>query len=563
MTRNRTIPVVTVAALAAVFSSALGSWDPNGTPICTESGAQYETVITTDGAGGAILAWTDARGSNGDIYAQRIDGWGNPQWTPGGAWVGGTSYSEYQPIIVSDGAGGAIIVWLSHGTRAQRVDPDGNLLWDSTGVVVDTVTSLSASVVASSDAALQVAYEFRAVTDGAGGAIIFYERYFTGEWWAQRLDGSGNLLWPGGTPVRTLGSAAFNPAIAADGAGGAIMAWEDARIDIQSDIFAQRVDAAGTPLWTPNGVAVATAANYQENVVLTSDGAGGAILSWRDLRVNSQTYAQRIDASGTPVWTTNGELIMDGPGGGAGGIVADGVGGAVIVCNRYYPEANLFAQRVNTDGDTLWSGAAPICVATGGQFAPAAVPDGEGGLFIAWEDWRTGGRDIFAQRMDTTGAVWWNPDGESVCTAIGWQLTPAMVSIGGGKVILAWDDRRTGSDTSNYDVYAQRMTGIVTGVTGRPPRSSALAILPNTPNPFNSATDLVVNLPAASSVHVEIYDVLGRRVRVLKHAATSAGLQHIAFDGRDAARKPLASGVYFYRVIAAGSVATSKMIVQR
>jgi hypothetical protein len=476
--RSLRIRLIVLATLAVPFWSALGSWDENGTPICTETGAQFEAVITSDGGGGAIIAWTDARGSSGDIYAQRVDGTGVSQWAVGGVRIGGTASSDYQPRIVADDAGGAIIAWLTNGTRAQRIDPNGNVLWDSAGVVVDAATTPAGTSGRSSTSIMSTEYPIDAVTDGAGGVIIVYQPYQTGQFRAQRIDGSGNMLWTGGAPVCTLTTSnAFKPAMAPDGAGGAIIAWEDTRFDFQSDIFAQRVDASGTPLWTPNGVAVATASNYQENVYLTSDGVGGAIMTWRDLRLNSQTYAQRIDALGTPLWTTDG--------------------------------------------------------------------------------------DLFAQCMDTTGTVWWYPDGDSVCTAVGWQHTPAMVSVGNGSVIFAWDDRRTGSYTSNYDVYAQRMSGAVTSVPARPPRATPLAIYPNVPNPFNATTDIVVGLSVPSSVRVEVFDVLGRRVRVLEQGATETGVRRILFDGRDTTGQLLASGAYFYRVIAGGSIASSKMIIQR
>lgn len=80
--------------------------------------------------------------------------------------------------------------------------------------------------------------------------------------------------------------------------GGMILVWIDARNGSDKegayDIYAQRVSSAGAPQWTANGVPVCTAANDQNYPVLVSDGAGGAIITWQDLRNGgSDIYAQR------------------------------------------------------------------------------------------------------------------------------------------------------------------------------------------------------------------------------------------------------------------------------
>lgn len=53
------------------------------------------------------------------------------------------------------------------------------------------------------------------------------------------------------------------PSSIPDGAGGAIVAWQDYRNGATGDIYVQRVDASGLPQWTADGVAVCTAANDQ------------------------------------------------------------------------------------------------------------------------------------------------------------------------------------------------------------------------------------------------------------------------------------------------------------
>src|SRR4030066_318122 len=67
--------------------------------------------------------------------------------------------------------------------------------------------------------------------------------------------------------------------------------------------------------WTPNGTLICNATNTQTNVQVVSDGAGGAIIVWEDFRTGGTTnydiYAQRIDAAGNALWTPNGTIICN------------------------------------------------------------------------------------------------------------------------------------------------------------------------------------------------------------------------------------------------------------
>ena len=115
--------------------SAIASWIENGTPICTQIGQQYPTAMAPDGEGGAIIVWNDSRAGNPDLYAQRIDAYGNSLWTIDGVAVCTDSADQGGAVVVSDSQGGAIIAWADErgGTYsdiyAQRVDAEGIPVW--------------------------------------------------------------------------------------------------------------------------------------------------------------------------------------------------------------------------------------------------------------------------------------------------------------------------------------------------------------------------------------------------------------------------------------------------
>src|SRR5712664_2056878 len=124
-------------------------------------------------------------------------------------------------------------------------------------------------------------------SDGAGGAIVTWYDNRSGNWdiYAQRVNAEGVPQWTAdGVALCTAANNQFDPTIASDGAGGAIVTWNDFRSGSGFDIYAQRVNAAGVPQWTVDGVALCTATNDQWRPMIAPDGAGGAIVTWYDLR---------------------------------------------------------------------------------------------------------------------------------------------------------------------------------------------------------------------------------------------------------------------------------------
>jgi hypothetical protein len=105
--------------------------------------------------------------------------------------------------------------------------------------------------------------------------------------------------------------------------------------------------------------------------------------------------------------------------------------------------------------------------------------------------------------------------------------------------------------------------GTPTGIGDHTPALSALSVLPNVPNPFSATTTLRFGLPEASGVTLEVFDVRGRRVFTGNAGRMPAGEQSLVFDGRDQNGAALPSGVYFYRVNAAGLTQTRKMVISR
>lgn len=110
---------------------------------------------------------------------------------------------------------------------------------------------------------------------------------------------------------------------------------------------------------------------------------------------------------------------------------------------------------------------------------------------------------------------------------------------------------------------AYRTTGGTTGISASQagiPKEYGLS--QNYPNPFNPTTTISYQLPASGNVTLRVYDILGRGVSTLVDGRENAGRYAITFDG-----SRLASGVYFYRLIAEGNgkrfVSTKKLLLMK
>jgi hypothetical protein len=106
-------------------------------------------------------------------------------------------------------------------------------------------------------------------------------------------------------------------------------------------------------------------------------------------------------------------------------------------------------------------------------------------------------------------------------------------------------------------VYKRTLT--ITDVKeGSPEMPKNFALHQNYPNPFNPKTTIRYDLPSAGLVSIKVFDILGREVRTLVNEVQNAGFKSVKFDVNG-----LASGVYFYRLIAGEFVAARKLLLAK
>ncbi len=91
--------------------------------------------------------------------------------------------------------------------------------------------------------------------------------------------------------------------------------------------------------------------------------------------------------------------------------------------------------------------------------------------------------------------------------------------------------------------------GVTTGIhANNEPVIREFRLEQNYPNPFNPTTNIRFYVPEKEQITLSIYDMLGRRVKVLVNQELTPGWHQVTWDGRDLAGNPVASGVYVYRL---------------
>lgn len=552
-------------AVLATFSFPVAShaaWVDQGNPVAWAAEQQIYPVMVSDGSGGAIIAWQDSRGIDFNIYVQRINANGVAMWLPNGVALCTAAEDQLAPQIISDGAGGAIVAWYDfrNGTDnniyARRVSNLGVPQWTADGVPVCTAPDDQTNALMT--------------LDGSGGAIIAWDDSRNGidyNSYVQRINSAGTSLYAAdGVGVCLASGNQFLTSLVPNDTGAAILVWYDYRNGFDSDVYAQRVNSIGGVTWTADGLGLCTASGDQDSPCAVSDGSGGAIVAWTDLRggFTYDVYAQHVAAAGTIAWAADGLGVCNAAGSQTvPGITTDGSGGAIISWqDTRAGTGDIYAQRMNGAGATQWTAnGVSVCSAIANQDHPVLTSDGSGGAIIVWNDARNGNPDIFSQRLNASGGAVWASNGEPVVNATAKQASPALAGVSGGGAIFAWQDFR---NDNKGDIYAARLSGSGTtpsAVGGATP--SFVMIGENFPNPFSSTTTFDLTLEQESTVKAEVFDVAGRRVRTMDVGHVGAGASQLQFDGLGDGNRALPSGVYFLRVRAGGESATRKMVITR
>jgi hypothetical protein len=346
------------------------------------------------------------------------------------------------------------IGWLS---GYSQWDPDSTV---NNLIVSNTVkgTSSVANMVTASDGSGGM---FICWTDGRNSASSGNDIFIT----KILADGSiASGFGLGGKPVCTATGGQTSLAMVADGQGGVVVVWTDPRETAtnSNDIYAQRINSIGEPVWTLNGVPVVASSVNENNPSIVRISTLEVAIVWRFTGATTNTdlaFNYIALSNGSKSLASDITIIAESNNQTNQQVISDANGGIIVAWNDgriANNQSGVVAQRYNAGGIRLWDPATGVFVRTPGVNTAGLnmIPDGNGGAIISWADYRVsvGDPNIFIQRLFFNGNIAWGSEGKEVTNATGIQLENAIVR-SGTNYIIGWADRRNGN--SNIDIYAQ------------------------------------------------------------------------------------------------------------
>jgi hypothetical protein len=471
----------------------------NGLLITNDSLDQSMPAISPDGYGGCYVVWTDHRDfpdrQHGTLYAQRITYSGEMLWGNGIRlfYIPGYAPNDY-PLrgtdIYSDTSIGLLAVCkLDTGYQkavliTQRVNADGNRLWDSLGVIIHSDSGVYGST-------------FNQPHLINSGDNYFCAWRFVRGIKLQKIDLLGRIIFGIGgiSIIDDINGGSGNPdddraiQLLPDGSGGIISSWIYDDLSLGTTLRGDRISSSGQSLWQANGKILLPWEHSQRWALgLHKIGSGSSMHILAVVLGGYQANYQIMDLTGN--------LLL----GDQGGVFTNGT----FFASTDFNDTLYFVQELDTlyyyyfgskrdaSGNEHWP--TPPYIHGWIDDNLEIIPDRLGGMyvtFVLYRDFRTDW--VYIQRI--------YPDGH----------------FGGDTTAISE------SDTPLLPESAFNLT--------------------NYPNPFNSSTTISIGSP--KDIRVIIYDITGKKVAsilaesgkaIWDAAGFSSGIYFARADGENISR---------------------------
>ena len=322
--------------------------------------------------------------------------------------------------LLADGDGGWLVLWRDnrlggnrYGVFGQRLDAQGNLLWEPSGRLIQEVPGRSINMIGASRFAnnnLFLAY-ISGADPSSGDTVraMAYDSEGAPVWAEPTL-----LAYPGPLPGGGTSGGNYYPRVTAV-LGGIYVGWGTNPMGAADYIYIARVKPDGTTDMPEQGVAVSTMNNPISAGPWTfrHDLVGGLMIERRwSNGAGAPLRAMRVDSMGLQLWPTFMEVSANSSGLGYEWSTAMASNGRL---NSVWGYGYDLRMAIYDTTGVLFNPTAPIpvCLQADVQENPFVVQsDNETTLF--WADNRAafgGGRQVFMQRFDATGATLLAADG--------------------------------------------------------------------------------------------------------------------------------------------------------
>ena len=232
-------------------------------------------------------------------------------------------------------------------------------------------------------------------------------------------------------------------------------------------IAAFSLSIAQETLWEDNGIPIRQGVHIEWQRTVCPGESGTAIFVWSDTRYGARNiFAQKIDTNGDFLWGSEGTAVTDLPGRQEDPVaITDGNGGAFIawVDFRYDEEGDIYIQHVDSNGNILMDEEGEALARVDGKHLTINMcTDSSGGVFVTWQDKRNLlDDDIYGTHISSDHDIVSPGTGVSVIEMNGTQGAKSLEYAGNGQATLLWSDTRSGAGN---DIYGQKINMDMTKV---------------------------------------------------------------------------------------------------
>ncbi|MBU1702041.1 MAG: T9SS type A sorting domain-containing protein [Candidatus Eisenbacteria bacterium] len=331
-------------------------WGADGIAISDNADFEASPKVTEASDGDFVIVWQrDPDAGDGQIYMQRLAPDGTLRLTAGGIPVAGETGKTPGFCVICPGDAGSVIVgWIQDMStyysnryyRAEKFDASGASLW---GAPVDVYN----------ETALPLGYVPIIQSDGAGGAALLWHSYFNGYYNShlQHLDAAGSEVFPhNGLTVSTMaGMYHIDPTLAQCG-GDFLVFWsEEPTTQSMWGVYGQRFAPDGTRLWGNSGHVFLPMDGLEKNFHRALSMPDGAAVYWIEVPGGYGSdiiRGFRSDMDGNMVWAGSVIDVASTPSGKGRLPVALGPAGKsyLIWEDSRAGSIDVYGQTVNMDG---------------------------------------------------------------------------------------------------------------------------------------------------------------------------------------------------------------------
>ena len=396
----------------------VAQWKTNDTTpvlVSAASNFQYAVLYSIDDDGNSFYVWADYRNDNIELYAQKLNTKGIPQWTKDGLRIGkilDKNMFIYTPkLIKPDGKGGAYIAWHRlidvdkverRNLYAQYISSDGKAQWTADGIKVtdQELTSYDPNdgVIELNDLKNdKLLFTFNNYNSSSTANIVYTKKL---NYAGTTVEAETKLLEGKGLEMKVLYDEKNSKFIALIK-------------DAATDYLFQTFDATNKPL-------ILAAPFYQNPFSGTSridlfkiDNEGNAVVG-RTLSGDNKkiVVAHKVSKDGKSMWGNNGTNLGSNTTFDVQ-VVPTSDGGGIATWLETGDKSRPFqVAKLKANGDMLWKNDVFTPKSDKSYFLPnKLISDGNDGVYTLWLKPKDIGYDLTIQRIDANGTLKFGDDG--------------------------------------------------------------------------------------------------------------------------------------------------------